>query len=99
MLLVPRYRGRRQQAGRTVMCMRLANGAKGVLGAIHEIRVRPAVNVQIDKARGQVAILQIDALTACNRRGANGGDPSALNLDAARQQSVGQDDGAILEGF
>ena len=88
-----------QDAGGAVPQVGAADGAEGVLGAIHEIGPGAAVNVQINVARHEIAAGQVDgAALQLAARGADG--VNALPLDfhlAVFEEAVGQNDGAVAE--
>jgi hypothetical protein len=57
-----------EKAGRPMAEMSLANRSKGSLGAVHEVRARAAVHVQINISRQQIAAFQIDMFLGCPGR-------------------------------
>ena len=84
-LLVAGDGGGGQQAGGAVAGVGAADGAEGVVGAVHEVGAGAAVDVQIDEAGDEIAASQVDDLGAGGGAGriADGLDAPGGNVHLA----------------
>src|SRR5262245_15160367 len=84
----------RQERGRSMPCMGPANGAESIGRAVHEIAAVAAVHVDVDEARSEVAVAEIDdgiaggRLTGADIRNVVAGDAD----DGVIKDSIRQND-------
>src|SRR5437868_1024229 len=62
MLLMPGHCGSRQQAGRAVPGVSLADSANRVGGTVHEVGAGPAVDMKVHKAWNKITALDVNGV-------------------------------------